>query len=82
MASNSRAATLLLGLGVRRFSMVPARIPRVKQVLGRIAVAEAEEAARVSLAAATAETAQAVIENRFGDRLRQGATAVAGGDVR
>ena len=82
MASNSRAATLLLGLGIRRFSMVPARIPRVKQVLGRIGVAEAEEAAREALQAATAEAAQAVIENRFGDRLRQSATAAAGEDVR
>jgi phosphotransferase system enzyme I (PtsI) len=82
MASNSRAATLLLGLGVRRFSMVPARIPRVKHVLGRIAVDEAGEAARLALEAATAEAAQTVIENRFGDRLRRGATAAAGEDAR
>jgi phosphotransferase system enzyme I (PtsI) len=77
MASNSRAAVLLLGLGVRRFSMVPARIPRVKQVLGRISTGEAGEAAREALEAATAEAAQAVIEERFGDRLRRGATAAA-----
>jgi phosphotransferase system enzyme I (PtsI) len=77
MASNSRAAVLLLGLGVRRFSMVPARIPRVKQVLGRISTGEAGEAAREALKAATAEAAQAVIEERFGDRLRRGATAAA-----
>ena len=82
MASNSRAATLLLGLGIRCFSMVPARIPRVKHVLGRIGIAEAEEAAREALEAETAEAAQAVIESRFGDRLRQGATAAAGEDVR
>jgi phosphoenolpyruvate-protein kinase (PTS system EI component) len=82
MASNSRAATLLLGLGVRRFSMVPARIPRVKQVLGRIAIAEAGEAAQMALEAATAEAAQAVIEHRFGERLRQGAKTAAGEDVR
>ncbi|HWC05858.1 MAG TPA: phosphoenolpyruvate--protein phosphotransferase [Gemmatimonadota bacterium] len=82
MASNSRAAVLLLGLGVRRFSMVPARIPRVKQVLGRISTGEAGEAAREALEAATAEAAQAVIEERFGDRLRRGATAAAGEELR
>ena len=82
MASNSRAAVLLLGLGVRRFSMVPARIPRVKQVLGRIATGEAEEAARDALETATAEDAQAVIEDRFGDRLRRDATAAAGEELR
>lgn len=82
MASNSRAAALLLGLGVRRFSMVPARVPRVKQVLGRIAIGEAEQAAREALETATAEAAQAVIEDRFADRLRQHATAAAGEDLR
>jgi hypothetical protein len=54
----------------------------VKQVLGRIAIAEAGEAAQMALEAATAEAAQAVIEHRFGERLRQGAKTAAGEDVR
>lgn len=82
MASNSRASALLLGLGIRSFSMVPARIPRVKHVLGRIAVGEAEAAAEEALRAPTAGAAQAVIESRFGERLRQQATAAAGEDIR
>lgn len=82
MASNSRASTLLLGLGIRSFSMVPARIPRVKHVLGRIAIAEAEAAAEEALMAPTAGAAQAVIESRFGERLRRQATAAAGEDIR
>lgn len=81
MASNSRAATLLLGLGVRRFSMVSARIPRVKQVLGRIGLEEAEVAARAALSASTARAAQAEIEERFSDRLKRGAATPAGGDL-
>ncbi|MGH7549123.1 MAG: phosphoenolpyruvate--protein phosphotransferase [Gemmatimonadota bacterium] len=80
MASNSRAAVLLLGLGVRRFSMVPARIPRVKQVLGRIAVEEAVEAAEAALASSTAEAARAAIEERFSERLRQPSSASTAGD--
>ncbi|HET9480338.1 MAG TPA: putative PEP-binding protein, partial [Candidatus Polarisedimenticolia bacterium] len=80
MASHSRAAALLLGLGVRRFSMVPARIPRVKQVLGWISVAEAEAAARAALSASTARAALAEIEERFSDRLQRSAVAPAGGD--
>lgn len=78
MGSNTRAAALLLGLGVRRFSMVPARIPRVKQVLGRIGVEEARVAAQAALAAPTAEAARRVIDERFADRFRH--TAPAGGE--
>lgn len=80
MASHSRAAVLLLGLGLRRFSMVPARIPRVKQVLGWIGVAEAEAAARAALSASTARAALAEIEERFSDRLQRNAVAPAGGE--
>lgn len=79
MGSNTRAAVLLLGLGVRRFSMVPARIPRVKQVLSRISVEEAESAARSALQARTAEAARHVIDERFADRFRHGPVGDAGG---
>lgn len=70
MASHSRSAALLLGLGVRHFSMVPARIPRVKQVLARIAVGEAEEAARAARAAPTAGAVRDVVNEWFADRFR------------
>lgn len=70
MGSNSRAAVLLLGLGVRSFSMVPARIPRIKQVLGRIAVDEARDAVEAALAASRADEAQKVVTDRFADRFR------------
>ncbi len=62
MGSHSRAAALLLGLGIRRFSMVPSRIPRIKQVLGRVRLAEAETAARAALEAESAEAAAAALE--------------------
>ena len=78
MASNTRAAALLLGLGVRQFSMVPARIPRVKQVLGRIGIQEAREAADEALRARTADAARRVIDECFADRFRHAVTKNGG----
>jgi phosphotransferase system enzyme I (PtsI) len=68
MGSNARAAVLLLGLGVRRFSMVPARIPRIKQVLGRVTVEEARETAREALAQSDSDSVKALVDRRFGER--------------
>ncbi|CAN5846154.1 phosphoenolpyruvate-protein phosphotransferase PtsI [soil metagenome] len=70
MGSNARAAVLLLGLGVRRFSMVPARIPRIKQVLGRVTVEEARETAREALAQSDSDSVKAIVDRRFGERFR------------
>lgn len=74
MGSNSRAAVLLLGLGVRSFSMVPARIPRIKQVLGRVSVGEAKEAAREALEQWDSDSVKAIVESRFGEHFHHGAT--------
>lgn len=70
MGSNARAAVLLLGLGVRRFSMVPARIPRIKQVLGRVTVEEARETARDALAQSDSDAVKAIVDRRFGERFQ------------
>lgn len=71
MGSNARAAVLLLGLGVRRFSMVPARIPRIKQVLGRVTVEEARETARDALAQSDSDAVKAIVDRRFGERFQR-----------
>jgi len=71
MGSNSLAATLLLGLGVRSFSMVAARVPRIKQVLGRVSVAEAQETAAEALEQADSDSVKAILENRFGERFHR-----------
>jgi phosphotransferase system enzyme I (PtsI) len=68
MGSNSRAAPILLGLGVRRFSMVPARIPRLKQVLGRIRLIEAEELAAEALELPGDPAIRELVAARFADR--------------
>jgi phosphotransferase system enzyme I (PtsI) len=74
MGSNSRAAALLLGLGVRSFSMVPARIPRIKQILGRVAVEEAREAAREALEQRDSDSVKEIVDRRFGERFHHAAT--------
>lgn len=71
MGSNSRAAALLLGLGVRSFSMVAARIPRIKQVLGRVSVDEAQEAAAEALRQSDSDSVKAILESRFGERFHR-----------
>jgi phosphotransferase system enzyme I (PtsI) len=71
MGSNSLAATLLLGLGVRSFSMVAARIPRIKQVLGRVELAEAREAAAAALEQSDSDSVKAILEARFGERFHR-----------
>ena len=68
MGSNSRAAPILLGLGVRRFSMVPARIPRLKQVFGRIRLDEAEQVAAEALDLPGDPAVRELVATRFGDR--------------
>jgi len=69
MASSSHAAPLLLGLGVRRFSMVPFRIPRVKQVMGRIPLAEARELATEAFTLEGDGAVRERIAARFGGHL-------------
>ncbi|HUP00323.1 MAG TPA: phosphoenolpyruvate--protein phosphotransferase [Gemmatimonadota bacterium] len=80
MGSNTRAAALLVGLGLRRFSMVAARIPRVKQVLGRIGLEEARQAAQEALGARTAKAARRIIDERFADRFWHAAPKNGGRD--
>lgn len=72
MGSDSRAALLLLGLGVRNFSMVPTRIPRVKQIMGRIAVDEAQEVAADALRLLDDRAVCELIQKRLGDRFDHG----------
>jgi phosphoenolpyruvate-protein kinase (PTS system EI component) len=48
--------------------MVPARIPRIKQVLGRVTVEEAREMAREALAQRDSDSVKAIVDGRFGER--------------
>ena len=46
MAGKPKAFVLLLGMGLRRFSMSPAFIPSIKQLASQVSIAEAEQVLR------------------------------------
>lgn len=69
MASDPLAAALLLGLGMRDFSMEAAAIPEIKETFRRITLAEAEAAAAEALLCATAEEVESCMAAAFGARL-------------
>jgi phosphocarrier protein FPr len=59
-AGDPAAAILLAGLGVTELSMAPALIPEVKATLRAVDLAEARDAARAALTAASADQARAI----------------------
>lgn len=65
MASDPLAALLLLGLGLRDFSMEAAAIPEIKETLRRVTVAEAEAVAAEALACVTAEEVECCVAAAF-----------------
>ncbi len=69
MASDPYAAILLIGMGMRELSMEAAAIPEIREAVGSVTVAEAEDAARVMFAAETAKDIERLLQERFGARL-------------
>ena len=69
MASDPLAAILLLGLGVRDFSMEAAAIPEIKETLRRVSVAEAEAVAAQAVGHPTAEEVEHCVAEAFAPRL-------------
>ena len=70
MASNP-APPLLLGMGLRSFSMIAARIPDVKSVLRATTTDEAEALWRSCRKLRTAAEIQDLLEAELGGRLRE-----------
>ena len=63
MAADPALLTLLVGLGLREFSMTPGRIPLAKQVLRSLNAEDARHAARRALAGrAAADVEHALAE--------------------
>lgn len=71
MGSGAHAAALLAGFGVRSFSMVPSRIPRVKRALSGIRVADAANVAEIALGMATADDVAELVAEKFGDAIER-----------
>jgi phosphocarrier protein FPr len=61
LASDEQAAAVLLGLGVRELSVVPAAVARVKEAVRHVDLAAAEELARQALAAPDAATVRRLL---------------------
>ena len=69
MASDPLAMLLLLGLGVREFSMYPAAIPRARQMMRGIRVADLRKAAAASLRLRTTREVEAYVSWTLGHAL-------------
>jgi phosphotransferase system enzyme I (PtsI) len=69
MASDPLAAILLLGLGLRDFSMEAAAIPEIKETLRRVTVAEAEAIASDAMRLGTSEEIEHAVAAAFAPRL-------------
>lgn len=69
MASDPLAAILLVGMGLRELSMESAAIPEIREAIGNVTVAEAEEAAQAAFAGETAKDIERLLGERFGARL-------------
>ncbi|MBI4605539.1 MAG: phosphoenolpyruvate--protein phosphotransferase [Planctomycetes bacterium] len=69
MCSEPIYAILLLGLGLRSFSVSPISIPTVKRLIRKVNMRDAAEAARICLRHERAEESQAFLEARAKDLL-------------
>ncbi len=69
MASDPLAALLLLGLGLRDFSMEAAAIPEIKETFRRVTLAEAEGVAAEAMRLRTAEEIEHAVAAAFAPRL-------------
>ena len=65
MASDPLSTTLLVGMGLRELSMEASAIPAVKEALGRVTLAEAEQMAEQALEAVTADDVEQALAAVF-----------------
>lgn len=69
MASDPLASILLVGMGLRRFSVEPAAIPELKEALHRVSLGEAEAVAEEALELTMAEDVEHLLASLFAPRL-------------
>jgi phosphotransferase system enzyme I (PtsI) len=69
MASDPRAACLLVGLGLRELSMEAAAIPEIKEALRRLTVAECKAIADQALECDSADAVEAILTRELTPRL-------------
>jgi multiphosphoryl transfer protein len=66
VAADHAAVPILLGLGVRELSVVPAAIPELKGVIGQLRIAECRDLARRCLQLASAAEVRSLVEETVG----------------
>jgi phosphoenolpyruvate-protein phosphotransferase (PTS system enzyme I) len=69
MSADPRFTVLLLGLGLRHFSVAPVAIPIVKHVVRSVTLAETEAIAEKALTLPTAQECNAFLQERVGSLL-------------
>lgn len=72
MASDPLAALLLVGMGLRELSMEAAAIPEIREAVGSVTVAEAEEAAKLAFDAESPIEIERILSQKFAARLEVG----------
>jgi len=68
MAGTPAYAVVLLGLGVRRLSMTPSLIPRMRSVLGKISLKEAEQIANECLSCVETDDVEDLVRAELSKR--------------
>jgi len=68
MAGTPAYAVVLLGLGVRRLSMTPSLIPRMRSVLGKISLKDAEQIANQCLSCVEADDVEDLVRAELSKR--------------
>ena len=72
MAADPVLLTLLVGLGLREFSMAPSAIPLAKQVLRELRASEAAKVAARALKASTAEEVEKQLTDFLAPQVSKG----------
>ena len=65
MAATPTYAVILLGLGARQLSMMPAALPRMRHVLSSLSVADARAIAARTLECATADDSEHIVASEL-----------------
>jgi multiphosphoryl transfer protein len=67
VAADHTAVPILLGLGIRELSVVPAAVPALKRQIGRLRIEECRELARRCLSLGSAHEVRSLVEQAVGD---------------
>jgi phosphoenolpyruvate-protein phosphotransferase len=67
VAADHTAVPILLGLGIRELSVVPAAIPALKRQIGRLRIEECRELAKRCLSLGSANEVRSLVEQAVGD---------------